>query len=404
MSLYVFLTPNITNIGGAQMYLKNKSEWLSCKGFNVIIISGQNGDIEIKQLKQYKNSIIEGISKSPDFYYKNKINKIVKQVLAIIDNKREEVIIESNSITTAVWGELIAKHYNAKHLVYSLQESNKLNSKDYYNFFVFKKNRGELAGITPFSIPKMFNKDFADKRLCLKAYSSNEPENYEHHLITEIRPTDFTIASLGRLDKPFVLPVIKDIVSFAKKYNEFSFNLLLIGGSNNRIDKDSIIKIVEGVKNINLYITGFIYPVPLKLIQIADVFVSSSGACRISTQQKRLTISIDSNDHKPIGIVGITTDNTIFRISEPQIELSDLLYEILIDKKYNTSMIKDTPPRVIDYSEHMNFINISDKNNEYYTFQKFNSISILKKVSFNLLGANFYKKLQSLKRYAMLQK
>jgi len=399
MKSYIFLTPNITKIGGAQMYLKYKSEWLLNKGYVVKIISSKKGSCIINGLERYEDYIIEGLSFPPHSFYNKKVKSIKKELLKIIGDRTDEMIIESTSIAVSVWGELLAKYYNAKHLVYSLQEKNEVQNPEIYNFLEFKNMRRELAGIKPQSIPKIFNSESANGPY-LRAYALKIPEDYDHYLIKNISPADFTIGSIGRLDKPFVVPLIKKILSFTRMYSNKSFNLLMIGGSENLAVIRALKKMVRNTSNIRIYITGFVYPIPLKLIQMPDVFISSSGSCRVSSQQNKLTISIDADDYKPIGIIGITTKNGVFRDGEPEVELSDLLQEILIDQKYKPSMIKgEKPLSIVDYSDHLEFIDKSDKKKEYYNFKLIGSMNRYKKLLLNLVGSEIYKSLHLKKHF-----
>lgn len=396
MKSYIFLTPNIFNVGGAQIYLKYKSEWLIDKGYKVIIISSIKSKYMINGLEKYKDFVVEGLFNYPHWFYKRKRKRIENILLNIIGDKSDEMIIESTSITVAVWGEIIAKYYNAKHLVYSLQENNEVFNPEIFNFLKFKNIRRELAGINPQSIPRIFKYE-SNNGPYLRAYTLNIPEDYDYSLVNKIAKADYTIASIGRLEKPFVLPLIKEIISFAQMHDDKSFILLMIGGSENKTTEKILKIMVKKTSNIKLYITGFIYPIPLKLLQIPNVFISSSGACSISSQQKKLTISIDARDHKPIGIIGITTNNRIFRDGEPEIELPVLLKAILIDKKYQSFMINDGKPlSIVDYSDHFEFINKSDNKKEYYNFEMLVSMKKYKRFIFNLIG---YGRLRHLSNY-----
>ncbi len=390
MKSYIFLTPNIFNVGGAQMYLKYKSEWLTEKGYKVIIISSKKGKYMINGLEHFKDFVVEGLLFPPHCFYRRKRKKLEKRILNIVGDKADEMIIESTSITVAVWGEIIANFYHAKHLVYTLQEHNEVTNTEIFNFLKFKNIRRELAGINPQSIPQLFKSESINGPY-LKAYTLKIPEDYDYYLVNEIAKADFAIASIGRLEKPFVMPLVKEIISFAQMHDDKSFILLMIGGSENKSIEKTLKKMFRKVSNMKLYITGFIYPIPLKLLHIPDVFISSSGACRVSSQQNKLTISIDAHDHKPIGIIGITTKNGIFRDGEPEIELSTLLKEILIDKKYHPTMIKDEKPlSVVDYTDHLEFIYKSNFKKVYFNFEMAVTMNRFKQFILNIVGQKVY--------------
>lgn len=50
---YIIFTPNISYIGGAQLYVRNKCRYVEKKGWNPIIIAGNANNIMIKDLKKY---------------------------------------------------------------------------------------------------------------------------------------------------------------------------------------------------------------------------------------------------------------------------------------------------------------------------------------------------------------
>lgn len=398
MKKYIFLTPNITKVGGAQIYLKTKSDWLTNNGYNVKIISAKKGLININGLEKYDNLIIEKISFYPYYYFKRTFNRILIQILNLIGEKNEEIIIESTSLQIAIWGEIVSKIIGAKHLVYTLQEKNEVYNAEVLDFIKFKNNRKELAGINPQSIPKLF-KSHDEKGPYLIAYTSEKPEDYNHPIISKIGRADFTIGSLGRLDKPFLLPVIKEILQFTNEYSDFKFNLLFIGGSENKSNEKKIRKLVKKSRNIKLFITGFVYPVPLKLLKMPDLFITSAGSCYMSIQEQKITISIDANDFKPIGLVGITTDNIIFRKDEPKIELCDLLKDVLIEKKYKLTLLKNKKPISCDYTDHLDFIKKSSRIKSYYSFTFDNSLNLEKKIFFNIFGQRIYNQLHLIKKH-----
>ena len=93
----------------------------------------------------------------------------------------------------------------------------------------------------------------------------------------------------------------------------------------------------------------------------SNVFVSSSGSCYVSNSLGIPTIPIDSNDHKPIGVLDRTTKNVIYRDYEPQVELKKLLDDILIKRIYKPEVVVNRDEFKVDFSEHLIFI--SDSNN-----------------------------------------
>ena len=66
-----------------------------------------------------------------------------------------------------------------------------------------------------------------------------------------------------------------------------------------------------------------------------DVFISCAGAARTSSDAGYITITMDSTDFEPIGILGYTTNDNVHRNPEkPHQSTMELLEEILYQKKY----------------------------------------------------------------------
>ena len=66
MNLYIILTRNIINIGGAEIYTLNKFLYLK-ERFDVVIFSCNCGKIYINELKNFKNYIFEELQIDPFF-------------------------------------------------------------------------------------------------------------------------------------------------------------------------------------------------------------------------------------------------------------------------------------------------------------------------------------------------
>ena len=77
------------------------------------------------------------------------------------------------------------------------------------------------------------------------------------------------------------------------------------------------------------------FPIPLKLLQKADVFIASAGSCTTIRYAGVNVISYDGKDLKPIGIYKKTTSHSLFRSEEDiPCTLDELLNMLLIDKMY----------------------------------------------------------------------
>lgn len=407
MKKYVFLAPSIANMGGAQMYICNKVLYLKDKGWKTDVITEGDGVPAIEELKQFKNSVPE-IAFDSYCYSRRRRKKVVSQLSQLITNKEyEEIVIESTCIQECTWAELVAKEIGAKNFCFLLQEDNYVTNSGMQQFFFFKHKRRELVGIADTSLLDMF-KTFhplaKEESYRLPAYCNNVEADVEHPLINVVRNdnSDFVVGTLSRLDKPFVMPAIKDFCQYANKHKEKNFLYLLMGGApeGSSIPNDIQAYISSNAENVELLMIGYLYPVPTKLLELCDVFFTSAGSGWVCARSGVPTIAIDGKDYKPIGILGRTTQSALFRgNNDPQIEFDELMDEILIQRKYK----KEEPnykSGLPDFQSHMDFLASSSAEKEYYDMD---SIKIedtsdrILKLALAIIGPNMYQRLGAIK-------
>lgn len=389
MNTYIFFTHSIVNVGGAEIYLRNKCNYLEKEGWRTYIFSYTQGEIIISDLKKYKTYIIPELFSPPMFFNKTQSNKVVEKIINNIEvNNSHNIIIESNNLYIALWGELIAKTLNAKHLLFNLQENDRIKSKGLYDFLSFKFHRKELVGIGSKSLQLLFKPFFAvssEQSYYLSAFCNNPVEDINvSSLNNEEFDEDYKIGSLGRLEKPYLKTAIEDIIDFTRKHQEFKFAVYFIGGCNKKSKVDKIIeKKFRECPNVRLIISGYMYPIPLSLIREFDVFLCSAGSVRVTSNLGIPTISYCAIDLHPLGVFGYTTHNSAFRDKEHLVNGSDLLDDILLKKLY-TKKKCEYQPIEYNFSSHIQFINESNSNNEYYQLNKY-SYSITEKIGLGIL-------------------
>jgi hypothetical protein len=392
MKKYIFFTYSIVDFGGCTLYLKSKVSFLERNGWDVSIFSYKGGKPVILGLEKY-NTTIQKLQCHPLFFSQKIIKNVYKSILSIVKKEYNEIIIESHTGSIASWGEIVAKELGAKHIIYLLNEQSWLRHKSLFLFLDFKHKRKELAGITEKSLYFMFRrfKEVPDKeRYILNAATINVVEDYDATLVNDIISADYTIGSIGRLDKPYVNYMIEEIIKFAQNHSKNSINLVLIGESNNGMSEKNIRNIVKNCSNINLYITGYLYPIPKNIFKKIDVFIASSGSALVSYEQEIPTIAIDGNDYMPIGILGYTTTNGLFRNTEPINSTNEILEQILIQGCCKVIPYKklDKIDNDTEYYSHMAFISNSAQDKKYYDIlrMKPRGIFLIKCIMYRLLG------------------
>lgn len=375
---YVFLTFAIPGIGGTQIYVRNKLRYLRDHGWTPVVITEEaDGEIVVEDLIPFKDSIIPEMIQSPMLLKKSERDVVLDRMAAIIGEVNANTVIESNYIMASLWGELIAKKLGVRHIIFLIQEDYSLSDKRFMRFFDFKYNRGELAGNTPVALTKLFEhyRTISDPdKSYLVAYCSNAVEDCMSVHDNCIVEADYHIGSIGRLNKPFVIPMIRDIVGFVKNYPSKTFQLVLFGGTPSVSELETIIALVEAEPNLSIYITGPIFPVPQKLLEKMDVFISSAGAADTSAKMGLITIAIDANDFEPIGVLNHTTAETIHRIPGQAHESTEkLLNQILIEREYCHEEIKQNNSLAeceIAFKKHMDFVGKSSNVKTYYDIKR----------------------------------
>lgn len=406
MKKYVFLTPSVINMGGAQMYIYNKASWLIERGWAVNVFSALDGKIVIDALRNL-NTIVPELNFYSYVFSHRRRNTILKKINSCIyDMKYDEVVIESTCIAQSTWGEILATEGNAKHIIYLLQEYNIL-PPNLRNFFIFKHERKELVGITQQSLKDMFSSFYCIKyedSYCLPAWCTNVLADIDSPIIQKINWTDFDfcIGCLSRLDKPFIPIAINDLYECVLKYPEKQIVIVMIGASPDGYSiEDQIRRKFQSINNVKVYITGFIFPIPTRLLECFDMFFTSAGSVKVCQRSGVPTISIDALDGKPIGIYGRTTDSDLYRkTNEPPIPFSKLFDDILQNRIYQkeTNTFQDVLP---DFKDHINFIGASSHTNRYFNFNslKLDRVEHRIRILLFICGAKLYLKLSDLVKY-----
>lgn len=395
--LYLIITPTIKLVGGAQIYSLNKLRYYRKEGWDTILLHANlRGAIVIDEMNKYKDCYVDEFKFISCLFSEKKVNTLINKIVKTYQlTDYSTIIIESHNIETSTWGELIAERVGAKHFVFLLSEFPIIKPRTLYEFLLMKYNRGELAGIAKKSISTLFKgyMDVCDSdNHCLSAICSNSFGKVDSSKMPSFDKYDFLLASVGRMDKPYLLDAMDEILVFAKKYRNKNIALLFIGDGDSTVKKNIYKKLLNS-NNVQYKITGPIYPIPINLIKAPHLFFGVAGSCIVSQKLGKLTVSFDVNDHQSIGFYGITTMSTTYRKeNEPSLRFSQLLEQALIEKKYKESRCEENTIPIIDvdFTNHKIFLNKSSKRSEYYDILKTHLTikEYLKKILILLFGVN----------------
>lgn len=405
MKYYVLLSSVIGGIGGSIIYQLNKLNYYKKKGYVVSLFHFDinNRDIKINDLKIYKNNYIPDFNVHPAFLPRQNLKRVVNFIKKNMSyDNQGDIIFESDGLKNFYWGEYLAKAFNGKHIIFILGEKQIIRDKYEYEFCFFKLKRNELFSISKSNTQYFFkNWLYLPLENCpaLSAYCSNCLDNVDYLSQHEIIKTDYTIGSIGRLEKPFLLKILKEIRRFTNLYVDKSFTILLIGGSDDQRYELEINKLFQHCKNVRVHITGNIYPIPIELVKLGDVYISQAGSVSVSKKVGIPTIRCCIIDDLPISIENIR-DPIITNRDEthPILNIQEVLENILFKKKYTKLNIDFNSDKEndIDFSDHDNAILKSNKDHNYYDVikKKKNIRTILKKTCIYFMGVSNYIKLR----------
>jgi len=371
MKIYIFFMYGIINFGGGQNYVKHKKEFLEQNGFKVLVISSACGKILIPEFRQYEEWINPVITYHPAYFADKEKIKFFQKIQAYCESS-DDIIIESCDVVSALWGELFAKLLNAKHICYILSEKPRLRKCD-IQFLEFKLRRKELSGITNKTLAQLFRnvrelKDEEKYWLSAGGTIDNIVQDFKFPLIDNISVSDYCIGNIGRLAKPYVIPMCEQVALFANTIPDKKITFILIGGSaSGRIEKE-IYKKFQRIKNVNVIITGYMPKIPKRFFDILDVGIASAGSASLLWEQRVATISLDGNDSLPIGVLGYTTQNQLFRDESAQFTLCELLRKIFCEHYLEDRLFTERPKIRTDaiYKQHLLFVEQSCQIREYF--------------------------------------
>lgn len=316
---YIIFTSGISDMGGAEMFTSNKIEFLKQTGWDVdVYFYRRINHIMIQNLEHFRHNRIPKLYYPPIAFTNKEVKEVVKQI-AYKSDTYTEVVIETQLLTLSYWGELLAEYIGAKHIVNIMEEHISTRDINDLKFLERKLKRNEILNMVNRNVLKRYFGSYVklDYEKYIHDYfvspvCSNVTINKDIDL-SYIRKADYTIISLGRLDKPYIIPMFIALKEYFIKHPYISYNLLVIGGSPQGDAEESINKLFLDCSNATVYHHGYLYPIPSNLIKRADIGIAMANSVDVLTNEGIPTINIDINDLNPIGYYKITTNNKFNR-------------------------------------------------------------------------------------------
>lgn len=337
MKKYIILALSIVSVGGEQQYIYNKVLEMEKRGYEVHVFSASKGPILIRGLDKFKKNTEYSELRYPPFCFrKRSVSKVIVRIISSLKECNRDSIIESVSPATAEWGEIIASTLKIKHYVFLLDEAFTI-SKSESMFFKWKLARNELAGMDKNTLPLLFRNYFdisENESYNFNALCSNVISDIDFDDISiSVSRDDICIGSIGRLEKKFVIPMLKELSLYIAKNRNRQFVVLLIGGSESKRIIKTIKNIFSGLNNCSLHITGYIYPIPAGLVKKMTLAISTASSSLITAVDMDIpTISVDAISGRAIGILDYSTSELLYA-DENSPALGELL-DLIINDNY----------------------------------------------------------------------
>ena len=372
MKKYIILTGAIRNAGGSQIYTANKLNYMENLGWEPFVFFHVAGDVKIQYLSRFVEGYIPELGATVHSLRKCVVDNVLGKISGIVGNA-DEVIVECNGFSLCFWGEVIASRLNGRSVLFPLEETFWHISRKEAAFFEFKLLRNEIMTGNEKRLQQIFQgyykAEYNQYLLGLRAYCSNVVDYTPIELPDSIRKSNsFKILSIGRLKKSYINPMLQEIKDFANNHSDGKIDLIMVGGDSDPSVEAAIKDLYKDVDNVTLYLLGYIFPIPYDWIRISDVCIASSNSVLVSAEEGIPTIAVDGHDLKAIGVYGYTTNKKVFRGEEPPLQISMLLDEILIKKKYPRQLKHRNPVSELApfFQPHVAFLNNINRKKMYY--------------------------------------
>lgn len=376
MKKYIIITADIHPIGGMQLYTVGKAEYLSDNGWKVwVLYSGSNkADCAIKSLNKYVDGAFNFLEIRPYLIPRLFIKKALQHVVDLIEREdSDEIYIESQADVQALWGELLAKKINAKHICFSCNEQFRGLYKHYednIDFFWFKFQRRELLGIRTDSMKKLFEGYYnvpEGNEFVFDAVEADPIQNIHSTAVDEIKRLDYNIAYLGRVTKGYVPNIVLNVAQFAGIHLDKKIQFIIVGDATER--RAFIDETLGRLENVKITYMGDMVPIPRAIYSKIDVMIAGAACAEVSAREGVPTIVADCENYLANGVLGYTVNSSLQPdLSYGQHQFVDELNDVLITKKYLKFpySFPESDPTDLIYRNHLQFYLKSEKKKKYY--------------------------------------
>lgn len=345
--IYLFLTNEIGSVGGGQLYLLQKGNALIEAGFTPMAAYFLESPLMVSALRELRSRYVREMEYPWGALTESYRERGLRKLLSLLydnsgymgkEGKEEEVVIESYSAETSLWGEALLealrkRGVSAFHLCYLLTENPEIRTPYQRALLERKLIAGELRTIAE-GKSDFFSQRNGERMRVPEMSAGCCPDSnvaeYHHPVLDEkCADADFSILTIGRLDKSSTMAAVRGVREFARRRPELKINFLLVGGSNSAARVAEVSRYMEGIGNLHYVNPGYIYPLPAGIFRNVDVALGSAASIALCYNQGVDSIVVDTDDGMGIGFLGETTHSLLRRgPNEPPLSLSEILLQM----------------------------------------------------------------------------
>lgn len=332
MKRYIFLFNQPGSIGGGQIYLWQKTEWLSRHGWQVTVAYSRPSEIRIPEMKRFQPNHVPHL----EYPFPSLTSPLLHKAFRLLHGiaapaPDDEVVVESYIPQFALWGEWLAARWrrqgiDARHVCYLLTESPRIKNPAEHALLLQMAGEGRLRSIyssnyrslgLPEGLPLL--PPHSDTCPHIRPTGWKLPPDAEH--------ADFTILLTARFEKPFMATVFSAIGRWAASHTELRITILAAGQANSftkhKLERELRCECGEGDEcdegdegdeygeyragRLSLLWVGAFFPMPVELYSASDILITNAVSTREGFAQGLETICIDADTHRPIGRYGRDT-------------------------------------------------------------------------------------------------
>lgn len=385
MSYYLILASSIAGIGGAELYTLRKAQYLAKLGYVPIIFASSTEPLLLEEFESFRKMEFV-LLRYPSFLFSDKIvEREISRMILILEKtvaNGKISVIESITVSSSTWAELLARKLSVHSLTYDVNGS-PIKDGVRASFASSKFSRGELLGCSKYSNQKLFANfpEYYDesKNLYVNVpFDNSEIVDDTNGAAISKDPNTLKILTVSRTEKKYLTYLIGEVNKVAQVIPNKTVELTMVLSRRNGKEFSILEKQSLNVpENMKVSFLGPIVPLTRSIFISHDLFVGGGTAALNAASMGVPTIINDAYSNRSAGVFGVdidyfgyapvydkTTASQIERfLDDPQLlsEASKKGFQLFVEE-FDSSAV------MTKFMEHVE--RIMKQEPEYYSFDK----------------------------------